>query len=119
MSNLTNKYKEMMDVISRLKDINQTDALDEILRKKIEINKTREKMDKLEEELCDGGGAMFYFFTLGLIYFGGEEINSWEIANYYVPPELSSTRQYSILLWHIIHLRDVTRVWRHHANDAR
>jgi len=66
MSNLTNKYKEMMDVISRLKDINQTDALDEILRKKIEINKTREKMDKLEEELCDGGGAMFYFFTLGL-----------------------------------------------------
>ena len=60
------KYKEMLGIIDRLSDLEQTNSLDDILRKKIEINKTREKLVKIEEQMCDGGGAMFYFFTLGL-----------------------------------------------------
>ena len=62
----SDKYKEMLKVIKRLSDLDQTASLDEILRKKIEINKTREKLDILEEKMCEGGGAMFYFFALGL-----------------------------------------------------
>lgn len=72
MDQPSSKYKEMIEIISKLDTTEQACSLDELLRKKLDINKTREKLDQIEESLVEGGNAMFFFFALGL---SNDEIN--------------------------------------------
>ena len=68
----SDKYKDMLDVISKLKCSQSGKALDELLRNKLEINKAKLKIEEAEKNLCEGGNAMFYFFALSLT---NDEIN--------------------------------------------
>jgi len=68
----SDKYRDMLDVISKIKTSDVGKALDSLLRTKLEINKARAKIEAEEKSLCEGGNAMFYFFALGLT---NDEIN--------------------------------------------
>ena len=57
------EVKSFAEMLSKIDNVETLECVSELLDNIIELNKMKERIRVLEDDICKGGKAMFYFFV--------------------------------------------------------
>lgn len=77
METTSKTLNELKEIIDETTDSDILDAAEQVVGAMHEIHKMKQQIEKMEESMCEGSQAMFYFFASSLI----DEDLSWALQH--------------------------------------